>query len=62
VLLPQQNEKDLVEVPEHVRWEMEFVGCDSVEQILQNALVPVAASANGNGHGKAALTGLWETI
>lgn len=58
VLLPQQNEKDLIDVPEHVRREMEFVGCDSVRQVLQNTLVPDAADANGNGHRKAAVTGL----
>ena len=62
VLLPKQNEKDLVDVPEHVRREMEFVGCDRIEQILQNALVPGTADSNGNGHGKPSLTGLWETI
>jgi hypothetical protein len=47
VLLPQG--KDLA---------LTFVGCDSVEQTLQNALVPDAADANGNGHGKAALAGV----
>jgi ATP-dependent Lon protease len=62
VLLPKQNEQDLVDVPQHVRREMEFVGCDRVEQILQNALVLDIADSNGNGHGKTALTGLWETI
>ncbi|WP_228015718.1 endopeptidase La [Leptolyngbya ectocarpi] len=39
VLLPLQNEKDLVDVPDHVRQEMEFVGCDRIPQILKNALV-----------------------
>lgn len=58
VLLPKQNEKDLVEVPEHVRQEMEFVGCDRVEQILQNALVP-AEESDENGHHPAASLGLW---
>ncbi len=64
VLLPQQNEKDLVEVPEHVRREMVFVGCDRIEQVLQNALVADAAdgNSNGNGNGRPALTGLWATI
>ena len=39
VLLPQQNEKDLVDVPEHVCKEMVFVGCDRIDQILQQSLV-----------------------
>ncbi|MBE7385685.1 MAG: endopeptidase La [Leptolyngbya sp. SIO1E4] len=50
VLLPQQNEKDLMDVPEHVRQAMTFVGCDRIEQVLQNALVPTVTDANSDGH------------
>lgn len=49
VLLPQQNEKDLVDVPDHVQQQMEFVGCDRIEQILQNALVSDAQNCESNG-------------
>ncbi|HEY9599941.1 MAG TPA: S16 family serine protease, partial [Cyanophyceae cyanobacterium] len=38
VLLPQQNAKDLVDVPDDVRSVMEFVFCDRIEQVLENAL------------------------
>jgi ATP-dependent Lon protease len=60
VLLPTQNEKDLVEVPEHVRREMTFIGCDRIEQILHHALVqPSSLSSNDhlthNGHHQSAL-------
>lgn len=41
ILLPQQNQKDLVDVPEQVREEMEFVGCDRISEILQQALLPL---------------------
>jgi ATP-dependent Lon protease len=59
VLLPQQNEKDLIDVPEHVRQEMEFVGCDRIDQILKNALVPAVGEPEGNGHNHPPLVGLW---
>jgi ATP-dependent Lon protease len=39
VLLPQQNEKDLVDVPEDVRHQIEFVFCQRIEQVLANALL-----------------------
>lgn len=40
VLLPKQNAKDLVDVPDDVRGVMEFVFCDRIEQVLENALYP----------------------
>ena len=43
VLLPRQNEKDLVDVPDDVRTQMQFMGCDRIEQILENALVHKAS-------------------
>ncbi|NEQ07403.1 MAG: endopeptidase La [Moorea sp. SIO4E2] len=39
VLLPQQNQKDLVDVPDDVRSQMEFILCDRIEQVLENALL-----------------------
>ncbi|WP_293058126.1 MULTISPECIES: S16 family serine protease [unclassified Moorena] len=39
VLLPQQNQKDLVDVPDDVRNQMEFILCDRIEQVLENALL-----------------------
>ncbi len=39
VLLPQRNAKDLVDVPEDLRNQLEFVFCDRIEQVLDNALV-----------------------
>jgi ATP-dependent Lon protease len=39
ILLPQHNQKDLVDVPEDVREQMEFIFCDRVEQVLANALM-----------------------
>ncbi|HIK45732.1 MAG TPA: endopeptidase La [Leptolyngbyaceae cyanobacterium M65_K2018_010] len=58
VLLPQQNEKDLIEVPDHVRQEMEFIGCDRIDQILHHALVPAGPSQE-NGHHPPVGVGLW---
>ncbi|MBI4287572.1 MAG: endopeptidase La [Chloroflexi bacterium] len=38
VILPKENEKDLQEVPEDVRQEINFVLVDHVDQVLQEAL------------------------
>ena len=43
VILPRENEKDLDDVPEHLRKEMQFVLVDDVSQVLKAAL------ANGAG-------------
>ncbi|HAX76966.1 MAG TPA: hypothetical protein DCY88_14290, partial [Cyanobacteria bacterium UBA11372] len=37
--LPQQNGKDLVDVPEDVRKDIELVLCDRIQQVLENALI-----------------------
>ncbi|NET39014.1 MAG: hypothetical protein F6K19_44745, partial [Cyanothece sp. SIO1E1] len=37
VLLPQENQKDLVDVPVDVREQMEFIFCDQIGQILDQA-------------------------
>jgi ATP-dependent Lon protease len=39
VLLPQQNRKDWVDVPEDVRNQIEVIFCDRIEQVLDNAFV-----------------------
>ncbi len=53
VLLPQENEKDLVDVPEDLRDQMEFIFCERIEQVLDNALLRQdgAQSCQGNGDG-----------
>jgi ATP-dependent Lon protease len=40
VLLPRQNERDLEDVPEELRREVEFVLVDTAEQVLDRALTP----------------------
>ena len=44
VLLPARNRKDLEDVPESVRRDMEFVFCERVDDVLREAigLEPVA--------------------
>ena len=53
VLLPQENEKDLVDVPEEVRDQMKFIFCERIEQVLDNGLLRQdgAQSCQGNGDG-----------
>ena len=41
VILPQQNEKDLADLPEAVRKEMEFVLAERVEDVLCAAIPPL---------------------
>jgi ATP-dependent Lon protease len=43
VLLPRDNEKDLRDIPEPARSEMEFVLCERIEDVL-TAAVPALAS------------------
>ena len=38
VLLPRDNEKDLVDLPEHVREEMAFHFAERVEDVLHTAI------------------------
>jgi ATP-dependent Lon protease len=38
VILPRENERDLLDVPEDVRSELSFVPVDTVEQVLKEAL------------------------
>ena len=43
VLLPRRNEKDLVEVPEEVRGQLDIVLVDTLDEALDRALEPKAA-------------------
>src|SRR6185436_6232852 len=38
ILIPQGNAKDLVEVPEEVREDLEFVPVETMDQVLEHAL------------------------
>ena len=42
VILPKANQKDLRELPDEARAEMEFIFADRVEQVLENAIPKVA--------------------
>lgn len=51
VILPHRNEPDLDDVPESIRDEMTFILADTVDDVIQAALSPLA-SENGNHAGK----------
>ena len=38
VLLPEKNKKDLTEVPDEIKQELEFVFCNRMEQVLNETL------------------------
>ncbi|MBI4300956.1 MAG: endopeptidase La [Chloroflexi bacterium] len=40
IIMPKENEKDLVDVPEDIRKDLEFVFVNTVDQVLREALVP----------------------
>ena len=42
VILPKGNQKDLRELPEHVRAEMEFVFAERIEEVLVAAIPELA--------------------
>ncbi len=44
VILPKRNKKDLVEVPEQVRSEMDIIPVDHMDQVLDIALLPSKSS------------------
>jgi ATP-dependent Lon protease len=44
VILPKRNEKDLEDVPDAVRQQLRFVFADTIEQVLETALEPLAGS------------------
>jgi ATP-dependent Lon protease len=39
VLIPEENEKDLAEIPENIRQGLEIVPVSHVDQVLERALV-----------------------
>ena len=41
-ILPARNKKDLMDIPTKVRRDVEFVLVDSMEQVIEHALAPVA--------------------
>ena len=42
VILPKANQKDLRDLPDSVRDEMEFIFAERVEQVLENAIPQVS--------------------
>ena len=44
-ILPDRNRKDLVDIPAKVRRDMEFVFVESMEQVIEHALAPIAENA-----------------
>ena len=48
VILPRRNESDLDDVPEAVREQIEFVLVDTVDEVLEAALLPQDAGDDGH--------------
>jgi len=51
VLIPQENEKDLVEIPDNVKGSLEIVPVSMVDEVLSTALLrePIPFSISGIG-------------
>ncbi|MNW20357.1 Lon protease [compost metagenome] len=41
MLLPKDNERDLRDIPDSVRHDMQFIPVSQMDEVLQHALVPV---------------------
>ena len=58
VLIPKENEKDLAEIPENVKEELEIISVGMVDEVLSEALVreplPVSISS-GSGEDAASV-------
>ena len=39
VIIPQENEKDLADIPDNVKRSLEIVATDSVDEVLKHTLV-----------------------
>ncbi|MBS1790103.1 MAG: endopeptidase La [Acidobacteria bacterium] len=52
VILPAQNKKDMEDVPDEPKHEMEFVFVDNVQQVFNEALLPVGGKAKSHSNGK----------
>jgi ATP-dependent Lon protease len=50
IVLPKRNERDLEDLPEAVRDELEFVLADDMSQVLQAALEPAGAARSVDIH------------
>lgn len=46
ILLPQDNEKDIIEIPESVRTEMTFIPVSHMDQVLEHALIKNKPTVN----------------
>jgi ATP-dependent Lon protease len=42
VILPKGNEKDLSDIPDHIRSEMEFILAERIEEVLATAIPQLA--------------------
>jgi ATP-dependent Lon protease len=49
VILPKENEKDLRELPDHVRAEMAFILVERIEDVLAAAIPPLAERLTAAG-------------
>jgi ATP-dependent Lon protease len=49
VIIPRRNEKDLDDIPEDIRKELDIVLTDRVDQVFEAALLDDARSDDGQG-------------
>ena len=54
VLIPQENEKDLVEIPKNIKDKLEIIPVKWIEQVLEHALQRMPMPKPSKGGAKAA--------
>ena len=58
VLIPQDNEKDLADIPENVKSALKIIPVSTVDEVLSNALVSKPKKIRWTAQDEAALTGV----
>ena len=57
VLIPQENEKDLADIPKNVKKELEIVPVSTIDEVLVHALTeipkPLSVESKGKSESKA---------
>jgi len=52
LIIPLENKKDLVEIPEKIRQAIHFTIVDSMDQVIDAALLPRSDTSTGSGEGE----------
>jgi len=58
VLIPQENEKDLADIPDNVKSQLEIIPVNTVDEVLSHALTRKLTKIKWTANDEAALAGV----